>query len=174
MIRLFIFLGFTTSLFASISQKQLHTLQIVRDVAKTIPDYRNETYENTLSAICLTESSAGTHVIGDIENGLDLTKASLGAMQIQVNTARHIAKLTPSLAFLLDYSNKRLASVLLTDVKVSARIAAHYLIRLKKHRKKYFNMISGYNGGWSNRPYFSRVMKNYKYVEKLVKQGKLQ
>ena len=174
MIRLFIFLGFTSSLLASISQKQLNTLQIVRDVAKTIPDYRNTTYENTLSAICLTESSAGTHVIGDIENGLDLTKASLGAMQIQVNTARHIAKLTPSLNFLLDYSNKRLASVLLTDIKISARIAAHYLIRLKKNRKKYFNMISGYNGGWSNRPYFSRVMKNFKFVKKLVKQGKLQ
>lgn len=160
-----------SSLIADITEKQLKTLQIVRDVARTIPDFRGETYENTLSAICLTESSAGTHVIGDYEQGIHITKASLGAMQIQVQTARHVAALTPTLKYLLSYSDQRLASLLLTDIKLSATIAAHYLVRLKKSRKKYFHMVSGYNGGFSNHRYFKRVMKNYAYVEKLVKEG---
>ena len=173
MIRWFTLVLLPAVLFADISEKQLKTLQIVRDVARTIPDYKGETYENTLSAICLTESSAGLHILGDFENGVNITKASLGPLQIQVQTARHIAKLTPSLHYLLKYSNKRLASLLITDVKTSAKIAAHILKRFSKSRKKYFYMVSGYNGGWRNRPYFKRVMKNYRYVMKLVKQGKL-
>lgn len=160
-------------LYADISDKQLQTLQIIRDTARTIPDYKGETYENTLSAICLTESSGGLHILGDFENGVDITKASLGALQIQIQTARHIAKLTPSLSYLLKYSNKRLASILITDVKTSAKIAAHILARFSKSRKKFFYIVSGYNGGWRNRPYFKRVMKNYHYVSKLVKLGKL-
>lgn len=173
MIRLFILLLLSSSLHAKITPEQLVTLQSVRDAAKKIPDYRGTTYENTLSAICLTESSAGVHVVGDIKRGKSLIKASLGAMQIKVSTAKHIAKLTPSLHYLLKFSDQKIATILLTDLKTSVTIAAHYLVRLKKSRKKYFHMISGYNGGWDNKPYYSRVMKNYRTVAMLVKKGHL-
>ncbi len=74
------------------SPKQLHVLQTVRDVAKTIPDKHGQTYENTVSAICITESSAGKNTIGDFHNKNSLTKASLGPMQVRVSTARHVSK----------------------------------------------------------------------------------
>lgn len=171
--RLLILLSVGKILCADISKDQLKTLQTVRDVAKTIPDNTGETYENTLSAICLTESSGGVHLLGDIQKGTDITKASLGALQIQIATAKHIAKLTPSLRHLLKLSDEKLATLLLTDVKTSTKIAAHLLVRLKHSRKKYFNMVSGYNGGYSNAPYYKRVKKNLSLVYKLVKQNLL-
>lgn len=167
--RLLLILSAGKILFADISVKQLEILQTVRDVARTISDNSGETYENTLSAICLTESSGGIHLLGDIEKGTDITKASLGALQIQLATAKHIAKLTPSLRYLLKLEDKKLATLLLTDVKTSTKIAAHLLVRLKHSRKKYYNMVSGYNGGYSNPPYYKRVKKNLHFVYVLVK-----
>jgi len=169
LIRLLLLLSVGKLLYADISEKQLETLQMVRDVARTISDKEGETYENTLSAICITESSGGIHLLGDIEQGTDITKASLGALQIQLDTAKHIAKLTPSLRHLLKLSDNKLATLLLTDVKTSTKIAAHLLVRLKHSRKKYYNMVSGYNGGYSNRPYYLRVKKNLHLVYTLVK-----
>lgn len=166
----FIILTVTLS-FANISQKQLDTLQTVRDVARTIADYKGETYENTLSAICLAESSAGVHVIGDFDS--TVYNASLGPMQIRLQTARYVARLTPSLNYLNDLSDKKLASLLLTNLKVSAQISAHLLVRLSNNRKRYYNTVSGYNGGYSNKRYYTQVMKNMKLVRKLVKDGKL-
>ena len=158
------------SLFA-VSQEQLKVLQTVRDVARTIPDHTGETYENTLSAICLTESSAGTNVIGDFRKGIVITKASLGVLQIQVATARFVSNRVDSLSWLQGLSDAQIANKLLSDVELSARIAANYLVILQKARKKYFAMVSGYNGGKVNHPYYSRVMKNMQLVKELVKNG---
>ena len=171
LIKILFLLVIAKIIYADISEKQLETLQIVRDVARTISDNSGETYENTLSAICITESSAGVHLLGDVKEGTDITKASLGAMQIQLRTAKHIAKLTPSLNYLLKLSDEKLATLLLTDVRTSTKIAAHLLVRLKHSRKHYFNMVSGYNGGYSNAPYYARVKKNLELVYKLVKKG---
>lgn len=173
MFRLLFLLSAGNLLCADVSKKQLETLQIVRDVAKTISDNSGMTYENTLSAICLTESSAGVHLLGDLNKGNDITKASLGVLQIQLATAKHIAKLTPSLRHLLKLSDRKLVTLLLTDVETSTKIAAHMLVRLKHSRKKYFNMVSGYNGGFSNAPYYKRVKKNLSLVYKLVRQDLL-
>jgi hypothetical protein len=156
-----------------ISPKQLHVLQTVRDVAKSIPDKNGKTYENDLSAICLTESSAGTYVIGDFRHKKSFTKASLGAMQIQVITARHVSEHVKSLRWIGTLSDVQLAGRLLGDVKLSAKIATHYVILLHKNRTGHFYAISGYNGGLTNRPYYERVMKNKEIVERLVVEGKL-
>ena len=160
------------SLFA-VTDEQLHVLQTVRDVARSIPDKSGETYEDTLSAICLTESSAGKNLIGDFKSNVMITKASLGVLQIQVATARHVSKRVPSLQWLLDLNDAQIANKLLSDIELSARIAAHYLVMLKNERGKFFNMVSGYNGGMTNRPYFDRVMKNMELVKKLLKSGHL-
>ena len=93
---------FALSLLAdSMTPKQLHVLQTVRDVAKSIPDKNGKTYENTLSAICLTESTAGKHTIGDYKHKKSFTKASLGPMQIQVSTARHVSQTVKNLRILI-------------------------------------------------------------------------
>ncbi len=157
----------------AVSDEQITTLQKVRDIAKTLPDRYGETYENTLSAICLTESSAGKNIIGDHKKGRAMTKASLGAMQIRIATARYIAKQTPSLTWLSSYSDEQLAHRLLTDVRLSAKIAAHYIIILKHSRSDYIKVVSGYNGGMLNRPYYARVMKNMRLVRSLIKEGRL-
>ena len=167
-----LFLFFTLQLFA-LSPEQLKVLQIVRDVARTVPDYKGETYENTLAAICLTESSAGQNIIGDFKKGIIITKASLGTMQIQVATARYIGSRIETLKWINSLTDAQIANKLLTDVKTSAQISAYYLTILKKSRKHYFNMISGYNGGFSNSPYYKRVMKNMKYLDKYVQNGQL-
>lgn len=164
----------TLSLFGdAMTPKQLQVLQTVRDVAKTIPDKNGNTYENTLSAICLTESSAGKNVIGDFRHKKSFTKASLGPMQIQVATARHVAQNVKKLRWLNNLSDVQLAGRLLGDVKLSARIATYYVILLQTQRNDHFNAISGYNGGSINRPYYARVMKNMDLVNHLVSSGKL-
>jgi len=155
------------------SNEQIATLQKIRDIAKTLPDRHGETYENTLSAICLTESSAGVNIIGDHRKGNALSKASLGALQIRVKTARYIAKNTASLKWLLKYSDEHIANRLLTDLNLSAQIAANYIIMLKHARHDYLKVISGYNGGFVNFPYYNRVMKNMKIVRSLIRNGTL-
>jgi len=169
----FIFLYlFTQSLFA-VTADQLKTLQIVRDIARDIPDLHGETYENTLSAICLTESSAGRNLIGDFKEKTSITKASLGAMQIQVATAKYVAKRIKTLAWLNQHSDAYIANQLLTNLKLSVKIAAHYLVILKERRVHYFNVVSGYNGGYHNHRYFSKVMQNMKLVKKWISEDKL-
>lgn len=167
---LFILTLLTASLFA-ISPEQQKVLQTIRDVARTIPDHSGETYEDTLSAICLTESSAGKNLIGDFNKNVVITKASLGVLQIQVATARFISKRIDALSWLNGLSDAQIANKLLTDVELSARIAAHYLTLLMKARGEYFKMVSGYNGGMINHPYYARVMKNMELVKKLVARG---
>jgi len=167
-----LFLLLTLQVFA-LSPEQLKVLQTVRDVARTIPDHKGETYENTLAAICLTESSAGKNIIGDFKKGIVITKASLGAMQVQVATARYIAKRIKDLAWINKLSDADIANKLLTDVKTSAQVSAYYLTILRKSRTHYFNMVSGYNGGMSNNPYYQRVIKNMKILDKYVKNGQL-
>lgn len=160
------------SLFA-VTEEQLQVLQTIRDVARTIPDSRGETYENTLSAICLTESSAGKNLIGDFKSDVMITRASLGVLQIQVGTARYVSRRVETLAWLDALGDAQIANRLLSDIELSARIAAHYLVILREQRGKYLNMVSGYNGGMTNLPYFNRVMKNMELVKKLLEDGQL-
>jgi hypothetical protein len=162
------------SLFADpMTPKQLHVLQTVRDIAKSIPDKNGKTYENTLSAICLTESSAGDNTIGDFRYKRSFTKASLGAMQIQVATARHVSQNVKKLRWLNDLNDVQLAGRLLGDIQLSAQIATHYLVLLQNQRLDHFYAISGYNGGLVNHNYYNRVMKNLDLVNYLVSSGKL-
>lgn len=175
---LLLIITMTLSLLASdvtqkMTPKQLHVLQAVRDVAKSIPDKNGKTYENDLSAICLTESSAGDHTIGDFRHKKSFTKASLGAMQIQVATARHVSQNVKKLHWLSTLSDVQLAGRLLGDIKLSANIATHYVILLHERRIDHLYAISGYNGGSVNRPYYERVMKNKDIVNRLVLSGKL-
>jgi hypothetical protein len=165
---------FALSLLAdAMTPKQLHVLQTVRDVAKSIPDKHGNTYENTVSAICLTESSAGKNTIGDFKHKKSFTKASLGPMQIQVATARHVSQNVKKLRWLNNLSDVQLAGRLLGDIKLSAKIATHYVILLQEKRLDHFYAISGYNGGFHNRPYYNRVMKNMEVVNRLISSGKL-
>jgi hypothetical protein len=155
------------------TQKQLHVLQTVRDVAKNIHDKNGKTYENTVSAICITESSAGKNTIGDFNKKKSITKASLGAMQMRVSTARHVSQFVPSLKWINKLSDIQIASRLLGDTRLGAKIAAHYVVILHNTRPNQYNAISGYNGGMVNPTYYNKIMKNKEVVAQLVANGKL-
>jgi hypothetical protein len=177
-LKLFLLLSllFTLSLFGAsndVSNEQIKVLNTVREIAKTIPDAKGQTYEDTMSAICLTESSAGKNLIGDFHKNVPLTKASLGVMQVQVQTARHVASQVKELKWILSLSNSQLADRLLSDTEFSARIATHYFVMLKNSRGDYMHSVSGYNGGMVNRPYYQRVMQNFEDVKELAKEQKL-
>lgn len=155
------------------TDKQLHVLQTVRDVAKSIPDKNGKTYENIVSAICITESSAGDHTIGDFHKQKSLTKASLGAMQMKVSTARHVSQYVKTLHWINKLNDMQLAARLLGDTKLGAKIAAHYVVLLHNSRGNSFNAISGYNGGMNNPKYYNKIMQNKEVVAHLVSSGKL-
>lgn len=157
----------------TMSAKQLHVLQTVRDVAKNIPDKNGNTYENMVSAICITESSAGKNTIGDFHKKRSITNASLGAMQVRVSTARHVSQNVKALHWLNKLSDIQLAARLLGDTRLGAKIAAHYVVLLHNSRGNSFNAISGYNGGMSNPKYYSKIMANKAVVAQLVSSGKL-
>lgn len=170
--KLLTYILLTSSLFA-LSQKQIDTLQAVRDVAKTIPDKKGETFENTLSAICLTESSGGINMIGDFKKGTSVTKASIGAMQIQTRTARFMATTYKELNWINKMSDIKIVNRLIRDIEFSAIIAAYYMKWLSDYRKTYYSAVSGYNGGLSNWKYYKRVKRNMITVKGLVKKGTL-
>lgn len=155
------------------SPKQLHVLQTVRDVAKNIPDKNGKTYENTVSAICITESSAGKNTIGDFHNKKSITKASLGPMQVRVATARHVSQYVKKLSWLNKLSDIQLAARLLGDTRLSAKVATHYVVLLHNTRGNSFNAVSGYNGGMVNHKYYDKIMKNKAVIAQLVSSGKL-
>ena len=164
---------FAKEMQTKMTAKQLHVLQTIRDVAKSIPDKHGTTYENTLSAICITESDAGEDLVGDYHHKKSITKASLGAMQIRVNTVRHVAQYVKKLHWLAKLSDIQIATRLLSDTRLSAKIAAHYVVLLHEQRSNSFHAVSGYNGGMNNHPYYNRVMKNMAIVDRLVSSGKL-
>lgn len=171
--KLFLMMCISSVYLFGISSKQLETLQTVRNIAKSIPDKRGETFEDTISAICLTESSAGKNLIGDFKEGTSITKASLGVMQIQVATVKHVATYRKKFRYLLKKTDAEIANMLLTNIRFSARIATTYLVMLRNARPYYYNAVSGYNGGWNNWTYYSRVQKNLTLVRKLLKKNKL-
>lgn len=173
LIVLFVCASLADNTIHKMTDKQLHVLQTVRDVAKNIPDKNGKTYENTVSAICITESSAGKNTIGDFHHKKSITKASLGAMQVRVSTARHVSQCVKNLSWLNRLSDIQLAARLLGDTRLSAKVATYYVVLLHNSRKNSFNAVSGYNGGMVNHTYYNKVMKNKAIVAQLVAYGKL-
>jgi hypothetical protein len=167
-----IYIAFIVYMFA-LSPKQITILQEVRDVAKSVPNKNGETFENTLSAICLTESSAGRDLIGDYKEKEKFALASLGVMQMRVETVRFMIKLNSKLQKFSPLTDMQIAQKLVQDVRFSALIASYYMRWLSNYRPTFFNAVSGYNGGWNNWPYYKRVMKNMELVKAHVKLGVL-
>jgi len=77
------------------------------------------------------------------------------------------------------YKDLELAQILLSDIKFNIKIATFYLIynyenAIKKgYKNPWFVAISKYNGGYYNRRYYNKIIKNMKIIRKLKKEGKL-
>lgn len=152
---------FITSVHASVfSDKQIDTLKMVREVALHYPNSKGETFENTATAICLTETSAGIFKVGDIGKNPNIFKASLGIMQVRLETARFLAAQL-NWTKILEMSDVRLVNKLLGDDEFNATVAVKFIVWLNEYTQyNYFRTVSRYNGGNYNHPYYQRVMRN--------------
>ena len=141
------------------NQKQLDTLKLVKEIALEYKDKRGESFENTAMAICLTESSCGMNKIGDLGKKPNITDASLGVMQVRVETLKYVAK---KLKWndILALDDVALASKLLNDDEFNIKVAVNYLVILSNSTNSYFKTVSRYNGGNKNYAYYNRVKKN--------------
>jgi len=156
----------------AITNNQLKNLQVAYSIGKMTQSKDGLTFEKTLAAMMLTESSARTGIDGDDGD-------SLGAMQMQIPTIRWMGKVIPEVSWVNSLTDRQIATKLAHNVQFACLFAGYYVQynynqAMKRHMTKpYFRTISRYNGGWNNKGYYSRVMKNMKLIKKLVRKGKL-
>ena len=151
------------------SPKQLETLKMVREIALQYPNSKGETFENTAMAICLTETSAGVFKVGDIGKDPNIFNASLGIMQVRLETAKFLAQKL-EWKELLEMSDVKLVNKLLGDDRFNTTVAVRFIVWLNEYTEhNYFRTVSRYNGGNYNRPYYYRVMKNMDLIKREVK-----
>ena len=168
-----------TQVKSPLSAKQKQVIQEAYSIGKQIVAYDGMTFEYATAGVILTESSAGKNLIGDESPDLMLRKASIGSMQFQLATAKWVIKrdklMNQYYSFLLKPKmEKRLISLLLSDVSFSAMMGATYLkmnyeSKLRKgatSKQAYFYAISKYNGGSHNWAYYARVIKNIKNIKR--------
>ncbi len=164
---LFIILSLSLLLEArSLDLKQILTLKSVKNVALSYPNKRGETFEKTAMAICMTETGCGKENFGDkqlLKSGIK--KASYGVMQVRLETARFVAKVHHLFEVKM-MSDVELIEKMMHDTLFNAKIAVLYLVWLSDHTSSYFEMVSRYNGGKVNYPYYNRVQKNMRYLSK--------
>ncbi|MEA3352331.1 MAG: hypothetical protein U9Q33_00745 [Campylobacterota bacterium] len=143
-----------------LNEQQISNLKIVRAVALNYTNNDGESFPNTIASICMTESSGGIKLYGDLDKKNGKYYSSLGAMQIRVPTARYVSSLYPKeLSDIYVLTDRQLRKRLLRDIAFSAKIASLYIVHLSNTRKNYFQTVSGYNGGLINKKYYTTVMK---------------
>jgi len=163
-----IFIILTTSLLVAkdLSFRQILTLKMVKNVALSHPNKRGKTFEDTMMAICLSETGCGKTNFGDkqlLRRGIK--KASYGIMQVRLQTARFVAKKYSLIeAQLLD--DISLIEKLMNDDLFNVKIATLYVDWLSDHSKSYFETVSRYNGGKVNYPYFNKIKKNKRFLSR--------
>ncbi len=150
----------------TLTLSQLLTLKTVKNVALSYPNRRGETFEKTAMAICMTETGCGKSHFGDkhlLRKGIK--KASYGIMQVRLQTARFVGK-AYRLPEVMLRSDVDLIDKLMNDNAFNAKIAVLYLVWLSDHSRSYFEMVSRYNGGRSNHPYYNRVQRNMRFLSR--------
>ncbi|WP_024954152.1 hypothetical protein [Sulfurospirillum arcachonense] len=154
---------------ATFSDKQLETLKMVHEVALQYPNNTGETFENTAMAICLTETSAGVFKVGDIGKDPNIFNASLGIMQVRLETAKFLANKL-NWTEVINMSDIKLVNKLLGDDRFNVTVAVRFIVWLNEYTKhNYFRTVSRYNGGNYNYPYYHRVMNNMALIRRTVK-----
>jgi len=148
----------------------------IYEIAITAPNCKGVTYEHTLIKIAMQESSLGVNLLGDYKKGQDITTASLGIFQFQVQTVRLLQKKYHKLLGWLGKKNDRyIAQLLLRSVDFNVVLAVLNIKRLSESKLthgSYFRIISQWNGGIHNKLYYKRVQRHSKLVAKLIKEFK--
>jgi len=119
-------------------------------------------YPSTIAAIIKVESQNGKYIIGD-------EGRSLGIAQIQVKTAKYLAKRDPSLTWMLKVPDLSLRTMLIRNDRLSIEICSK-LFEYYRKKHGYFQAISRYNGGTQNYTYFNKVQKEKTFLWETTKQ----
>jgi len=177
---IFILILFSFLELYAFSNEQITNLRIAKSIGEITVANDGMTFEKTLCSIMLRESSARNLIVGDDrKNGkrLKLEDSSIGVMQVRVLTVREVSKRVKSLNWVNKLSNSSIARLLKNNNQFNILICAHY-IRMnynyalkKKMWNPLFKTISRYNGGWYNKTYYKKVMKDMKQIEKLINKG---
>ena len=160
-VRLFIMIALLPIMIEAraLDMKQILTLKTVKNIALQYPNKKGETFEHTMMAICMAETSGGTVNYGDkqlFKKGIK--KASYGVMQVRLATARFVAK-SFKLEHIKAMSDVELITKMMHESTFNTKIATLYIVWLSEHSKSYFEMVSRYNGGKVNHPYFNKITK---------------
>ena len=142
---------------SSLNAMSTNQIKLIKMIKKEARKYTR--YKSTIAAICLVESSAGIHVLGDDGD-------SLGILQIQVPTARYAGTLNKELRFLTRIPKKYIETLLLKNDRLSIKIAC----TLINHYIKYYGFtqaVMRYNGSKHNPKYFNRVKQALKIINKI-------
>jgi len=144
---------------SALDMRQILTLKTVKNIALQYPNKKGETFEETMMAICMAETSGGKINYGDkqlLKKGIK--KGSYGVMQVRLGTARFVAKSFKLLDVQM-MSDVTLIKKMMHESAFNAKIATLYIVWLSEHSKSYFEMVSRYNGGKVNHPYFNKIKK---------------
>lgn len=148
-----------------LDMKQILTLKTVKNIALQYPNKKGKTFENTMMAICMAETKGGKANYGDkqlLKKGIK--KGSYGVMQVRLQTARFVAKSFHLLNISL-MDDVTLIKKMMQDTTFNAKIATLYIVWLSEHSQSYFEMVSRYNGGSVNHPYYNKITKYVAYLK---------
>ncbi len=168
MIRLFALFIMTAIMIEAqaLDMRQILTLKTVKNIALQYPNRRGETFEKTMMAICMAETYGGKVNYGDkqlLKKGIK--KGSYGVMQVRLETARFVAKVF-KLMDVDQLSDVELIKKMMRESAFNAKIATLYIVWLSEHSKSYFEMVSRYNGGKVNYPYYNKITKYMAYLKR--------
>lgn len=146
--------------------RQILTLKTVKNVALQYPTKKGETLEETAMAICLAETNGGKVKWGDkqlLRRGIK--KASYGIMQVRLATARFVAR-RYNLLDVKMMGDAELITKMMHDPIFNAKIAVLYLVYLSDTSSSYFEAVSRYNGGRVNHPYYNKVQRCMRIIQR--------
>jgi len=149
----------------ALDMKQVLTLKTVKNVALQLPNKHGKTFEETMMAICMAESNGGSINYGDkqlFKKGIK--RGSYGVMQVQLATAKFVAKRF-KLLDVLTMSDVALISKMMHESQFNAKIATLYVVWLSENSDSYFEMVSRYNGGKVNHTYYNKIVKYKAYLK---------
>ena len=158
-----------------LSSEQIATAKMVYDFASNITMSDGDTYERTIMKIVMQETSFGKNLIGDFKKGTDVTKASLGLLQFQIQTVKENVRVFPDqLGWIGKKSDSWIAQKLIKDDGFSLMLGAYNWKRLMKDKRRntYLKLVSGWNGGIVNREYYKNIQKHSKLVDELIRSFK--
>ena len=174
-----------------LSSDQVQLLRSAWYTASNIPSIQGTTWNYTITSIGLRESSAGKCRVGDIQLPYhircdpsvsssilldtilkhdDWRSASYGPYQMQIRTVRQVANVY-DLAYTSQISDEQIVHLLLTDQEYALRLAIMYLNWLERTSQTYFQVVSRYNGGWANMPYYLKIQQDMRTIQHLENMG---